>query len=211
MPNLRKIAFIALAGAFLSACASSFESEITTYHRLPQPSGESFAIQALDPHKKGSLEFAQYARMVSLELSRVGYRPAKEGQRPDLIVSMDYGLSDGRTEVRSYGSSFGYGYYGYRAWPYYHPYYHPFGHGYGYGPDIRSYAVYTHSLTLEIASTQNPDQNIYESTVVTETRSRRLNEVMPYLVESLFQQFPGPSGQVREVEIPLDGNRPGSY
>lgn len=207
MANTSKILIAALALLMVSGCAGQFRSDVSNWHRLQQPSGESFVIAAKDPMKAGSLEFAAYASMVGEELRKLGYRPAAQGVTPDLIVRVDYGISDGRTEIRSYGYS-GFGPYG--DFGYYGGFRHRsrFSHyGYGYGGsynDIRSYPVYNRQLEMEIAAANNPEANLFESRVMSEGRSNRLEEVMPLLVESMFQEFPGPSGVTRRVTIDLE-------
>ncbi|MGE0665382.1 MAG: DUF4136 domain-containing protein [Sphingomonadales bacterium] len=194
---------VALAAVLmLAGCASKFRTDVSSWHRLPPPSGETFVIDAKDPRKQGSLEFQQYAGLVAAELQRVGYRPAARGAAPNLIVRFDYGLDGAREKVRSYGGGFYGGYYGYHR-----PFWGPWG-GYGYGfddyPDVRSYTVYQRRLELEIATAANPNQNLYETRVVSDGRSNRLEEVMPLMVRSLFTEFPGPSGVTREISIDMD-------
>lgn len=211
MANTPKVLIAAVALLMVAGCASQFRSDVSSWHRLQPPSGETFTIVAKDPMKAGSLEFAAYAGLVSQGLQRMGYRPAQRGTQSDLIVRVDYGLSDARTAIRSYGGGYrGWGPYGPYGWPYYG--YSRFGYGgYGYGgPDIRSYPVYNRELKMEIASAQNPGINLFETRVMSEGRSNRLEEVMPLLVESMFKDFPGPSGVTREVTIDLDENS-GSY
>ena len=195
--------FIVLVAAFaLAGCASKFRTDVSSWHRLPAPSGESFVVDAKDPRKAGSLEFAQYAGLVAAELQRVGYRPAARVQQADLVVRFDYGLDGAREKVRSYGGTgfYGGGYYGYHR-----PWWGPWG-GYGFDdyPDVRSYTVYQRRLELEIAAAGNPGQNLYETRVVSDGRSNRLEEVMPLMVRALFTEFPGPSGVTRRVTIDMD-------
>lgn len=201
----RKTALIVMASAlFLAGCAGSFRSDVSSFHRLQQPSGESVKIVAKDPGKKGSIEFAQYATLVGEELWKLGYRPVSASQAPDLIVRIDYGIDDTRTAVRSYGYDYGYGGYGHGHFGHYGPY-GPYGYGYPGGrSDIRSYPVYTRRLEMEIAGAKAPDANLFESKVISEGRSNRLHEVMPLMVQSMFSEFPGPSGVTREVKIDLE-------
>jgi hypothetical protein len=196
------IAVVALAG-----CASKFRSDVSSWHRLPPPSGETFVVVPKDQQKKGSLEFAQYAGLVANQLQQVGYRPAARGAQPDLLVRLDYGMGDAREKVRTTGGTGFYGgYYGH-----YSPYWGPWGpYGYQDYPDVRSYTVYSRMLALEIASTANPEQNLYETRVISDGRSNRLEEVIPLMIDALFKEFPGPSGITREVTIDLD-KEAGSY
>ena len=208
MANTSKVFIAALALLMVAGCASQFRSDVSSWHRLTPPTGETFTIVAKNPMKAGSIEFAAYAGLVSQGLQRIGYRPAPRGTQSDLIVRMDYGLSDARTAIRSFGGYRGWGPYG--PYGFYGPYYGygRFGYG-GYygGPDIRSYPVYNRELDMEIATRANPGVNIFESRVMSEGRSNRLEEVMPLLVEAMFKDFPGPSGVTREVTIDLDENR----
>ena len=208
VPGMGKFFIGVLALLMVSGCAGKFRSDVSSWHRLQQPSGETFVVTAKDPMKAGSLEFAAYAGMMAEELRKLGYRPVERGGKPDLIVRVDYGVSDGRTEVRSYNYG-GYGGWGPYGWGHY-GHYSRFGYwGSPYGPgysDIRSYPVYNRKLEMEIAAAGNPNANIFESRVMSEGRSNRLEEVMPLLVESMFQEFPGPSGVTRRVTIDLENS-----
>ena len=191
---------VLLVAIMVAGCTSTFKGDVSSWHQMPPASGERYVIVPKDAGKEGSIEFAHYAEIVSQNLQRVGYRPAASTDKAELVVRIDYGVSDGRTEVRSYGSGFGYhGYYGYR--PYY---YGGWGYGYGRGySDVRSYAVYARRLEMEIAA-PGAEKNLYESTVVSEGRSNRLQESMPYMVQAMFTDWPGPSGQTRRVKLNLD-------
>ncbi len=209
MATSSRLLIVLVAALALAGCASKFRSDVSSWHRLPPPSGETFVIDAKDPRKQGSLEFQQYSSLVAAELQRVGYRPAARGAQPTLIVRFDYGLDGAREKVRSTDTGFyGGGYFGYHR-----PSWGPWG-GYGFGyddyPDVRSYTVYQRRLELEIAAADNPGQNLYESRVVSDGRSNRLEEVMPLMVRTLFTDFPGPSGVTREISIDLDKAPPAS-
>lgn len=209
MANPSRLIVALAAVLMLAGCASKFRTDVASWHRLPPPSGETFVIEARDPRKQGSLEFQQYAGLVAAELQRVGYRPAARGAQPNLVVRFDYGLDGAREKVRSYGGGFYGGYFGYHR-----PYWGGWGGGYGFGyddyPDVRSVTVYQRRLELEIADAGNPGQNLFETRVVSDGRSNRLEQVMPLMVRSLFTDFPGPSGVTREVTIDMDKAPAGS-
>jgi hypothetical protein len=183
----------------VSGCASKFKSDVTSWHQLPAPSGETFVIVAKDEGKRASIEFAHYAEIVSMALQNIGYRPARSNQAANLVVRMDYGVSDARSEISSTGGYMG-GYYG--SGPYGYGYGGGYGYGYGLGVndrDIRSYAVYSRFFELEIAASANVEANLFESRVVSEGKNSHLEEVMPLLIDSMFQDFPGHSGTTRRV------------
>lgn len=201
MKRLTKYFTLCLASVALASCASQLRSDVSSWHQLQRPSGETFVIVAKDGAKRGSIEFAHYAEMISQQLQRIGYNAARSSEQPQLVVRIDYGISDGRSQVRSYGGygHFGYGHYGY--------YGHPWGYGYGYPHyynDVRSYTVYTRRLEMEIAPASNNAVNLFESKVISDGRNNRLQEVMPYLVEAMFQDFPGPSGVTRRVTVDIE-------
>ena len=204
MANKAKILLVVAAALAIAGCAGKFRSDVSSWHRLQQPSGETFVVLAKDQAKQGGLEFAQYSGLVAEQLRLIGYRPVAPGGQPDLIVRVNYSIGDPRTEIRSYNYGSFHGHYGrhFSRGFYGHPYYgRGFGHG---GSDIRSYPLYSRRLEMEIAAAVNPDVNLFESRVISEGRSNRLEEVMPLMVESMFQDFPGPSGITREVTIDLE-------
>jgi len=196
----------------LAACGPQLvETDVTRFHSMAAPTaGQSFSIVPLE-HQRGSIEFQTYADLVAAEMSRRGYNPVPLERNPDLVVRMAYGVDQGRTEVRSspvYGS-FGYG----LGWG--RPRY---GLGLGatwpWGPDVvgmdyRSVTKYGKILELEIldgsASRRGAPQKLFEGRAVSESRARDLPAVMPYLVQALFDRFPGPSGQTVRVAIPVPG------
>lgn len=198
------IAAFALA-VLVAGCASSFKSDVARFHQLPRPSGETFVVVPKDTSLRGSLEFAQYANDIASRLTAVGYRAAAPGGASDLVVTLDYGIDDGKTAIRSYPSTFRGGYYRY-GHPWYSPWYDPWYMGYpGYAePDIRSYVIYTRKLSLEIARSGNNGERLFEGRVESRGADNRLPEVMPYMVEALFKDFPGRSGVTQEIEIPYE-------
>ena len=181
----------------LGGCASKFKSDVSSWHQLPRPNGESFVIIAKDPGKSGSIEFSHYAEYLSQSLMRVGYHPARSNETPNLVVRMDYGMSHPRSDVRSTGVQLGVGYHGYHPWGY-----GPYGYGGTFdGPDIRTIPLYNRFFMMEIAPAREGAENIYESKVISEGRDNRLEIVVPLLIDSLFQDFPGPSGVTRDVVL----------
>jgi len=203
----------------VSACNSTFRSDVTRFHELPEPRGESIVIVAADPAKNTSLEFASYANIVGGYLAKQGYVPAKDG-KPDLIVALDYSIDDGKVMIRDYGPhfSFGYGYgYGYGYSGYYDFWDTPYSY-YGYGPyfgsfysygdpferHMSSYVTYTRKLNMTIRPNKPGVKNIFEGTVESTGRGKNLTKIMPHMVQALFTNFPGVSGATDKIVIELD-------
>lgn len=210
----------------LGACASTFNSDVARFYQAPLPQGLSFNIVPLDQTKQGSLEFRQYAGLVSARLVQLGYRPVADGQTADVDVRLDYGVSPGREKIQSYpgfggfGYPYGYGYggfgYGFRS-HYYGGFGYPYGYGgfgypyglggFGYGPEITSTTIYTRGLTLDIVRAGQPTQKLFEGRVSSVGSDPRLPEVVPYLVDSLFKNFPGKSGATEQIKLPIASRR----
>lgn len=217
MTKLIKLSFICAVIGLISACNSTFKSNVSRFHELPQPQGESVVIVASDPAKNTSLEFASYANIVGGYLAKQGYVPAGDG-KPDLIVELDYSVDDGKVMVRSTPSHFSFGY-GYASgfYPYYSPWYRPYWrHGYygryGYSPfwfdhherNVRSYVNYTRKLMLTIRPNKDGVKNIFEGTVESRGRNNKLPELMPHMVQAMFTNFPGTNGTTDKVVIELE-------
>ncbi len=96
----------------LSACATGLPTKVSRFQALPAPAGQTFAIQAAEAENRGGLEFSRYAELVRRHMIAQGYSEASSPQSASLIVSLDYGVDDGRQEVVS---SPGFGRFGYRG------------------------------------------------------------------------------------------------
>jgi len=201
---LRIAAPLALA-ASLAACATPFKADVSRFAApLPAPQGQTFAVVADDPSLAGGLEFGLYADEVSQELQRVGYEPAASPETADLIVRFDYGVDDGRERVRTTpGAGFGGfgpwggfgGFGGFRnnfAFGFYDPFLA--------GPNVRSYTIYTGEIDLKIdrAST---GERLFEGRAESVSRSNRLQTIVPNLVDAMFTDFPGSSGETLRITI----------
>jgi Domain of unknown function (DUF4136) len=199
----------------LAACTTPFTADVSRFQRLPAPSGETFVIEAKDPARAGSLEFAQYAAYVERELAAIGYARAPSRDAATLTVKLDYGVNDGREKIETRYTGFGgWGWYG---WPYYgrywrhHPYYWSsfydpwWGPGFGGGPEVYSYTVYRSFLDMDIV--RKGGEPVFEGRAEANTRTSDLTKLVPNLVEAMFTGFPGNSGQT--VRVKLDPNREG--
>ena len=196
----------------LTGCYTSFKSNVSRFHELPTPKGETVMIVPLDPAKNTSLEFVSYANIVGSYLARQGYVAAGSGTA-DLVVELDYSVDDGKVMTRSYGFGYGFGshhyghhryfgHYGYFG-HYYSPFYSSF-YGHRYDRDIRSYVNYTRKMTMVIRPNKDGAKNIFEGTVESTGRSNNLAKLMPHMTQALFTNFPGQSGVTDKVVIELD-------
>ena len=204
----------------LGGCATGLPTQVSRYQAMPAPAGQSFAIQAADPEDRGGLEFSRYAELVRRHMTAQGYSEAGSPRQASLIVSLGYGVDDGRQQVVTYPSSrigrgFGYGGFGYRPYwsrfggygrlrsPFYYGWddpfwYSPFGFGYN---DIDAYTVYTSYLDMDIKRASD-GQSVFEGTAKARSRTDDLQDIVPNLVEAMFTGFPGNSGEQVRITVP---------
>ncbi len=227
MPRLGFISKVAapLALLALGGCAQTFSAKVNRFQAMPAPQGETFAIKADDPKLAGSLEFSQYASLVSQKMTALGYQPAANAANASLIVSVDYGVDEGKERTRlspSFGySGYGYGGYGgfgygrYAAFdPYFSPYRGYYGrHGYnfafGYNDpflfgsgynEVEQYTVFTSGLKMNIAR-QGGGQRLFEGKAEAMSLNNNLTYLVPNLVEAMFTGFPGNSGETVKITV----------
>ncbi|WP_234036117.1 DUF4136 domain-containing protein [Porphyrobacter sp. YT40] len=208
MKPLARVALPLALALGLSACATPFKADVSRFAvPLPAPQGQTFAVVPEDPKLAGGLEFATYANAVAAEMQQLGYTRAASPETADMLVRFDYDVDNGRERVRStpgVGGAFspwgrwgGWGG-GFGAW------------GYGFndpffgGPDVRSYTVYTSEVDLKI-DRRADGQRLFEGKAEAVSRSNRLPRLVPNLVDALFTDFPGNSGETVRITIRDDG------
>ena len=198
---MRTIALIAFLTVFTAGCSTAYRSDVTRFHKLPEPQGETVFITSSDPAKAGSLELAHYAGLLVPQLQSLGYKVVTD-PKADLVVEIDYDVTQSERLYYSYG---GYPYYYY---PFFSPYYYGFEHygfghyGFGYSyypqePYIRT--VYTNRLVMKIQRANG--ELLFEGSALMNNYRNRLPEVMPYLVDAMFTNFPGQSGETEVVRL----------
>lgn len=199
----------------LAACATPFKADVSRFAtQLPAPQGQSFAVVADNPKLAGGLEFSQYASLVSQRLARLGYTPVEDPSKATLVARFDYGVDTGRERVRStgvgpvgpWGPWGGYGgFYG-RRWggwgggfgwggPWRYGWYDPF-----FDNSIQSYTIYTSGIDLKIDRAAD-GQRLFEGKAEAVSTSNRLQYVVPNLVEAMFTNFPGNSGETVRITV----------
>jgi hypothetical protein len=216
-----KLAAVPLALGTLAACATPFNADVQRFQSaMPAPQGQTFTVIADDPTLAGGLEFRQYATYVADRMASLGYRPVNSTQSADLIVRFDYGIDKGRERVRQtgfrdpfydpwygysrfgysrfgygrgfYGPRYGRGFYGARPWSY--GFYDPF---FDSGIDVQT--VYTSGIEMKIDN--RGGQRLFEGKAEALSTSNRLQYLVPNLVEAMFTDFPGRSGETVRISV----------
>jgi len=210
MPSIKTLTRAALPVALalgLSACATnSFKADVSRFAvPLPAPAGQTFAVVPEDPKLAGGLEFATYANAVAAELTQLGYTRAASPESADMLVRFDYSVDNGRERVRTSPGVGGYGAFG--PWGRWGGWGGGFGAwGYGFndpffgGPDVRSYTIYTSGVDVKI-DRRVDGQRLFEGKAEAVSRSNRLPRLVPNLVDALFTDFPGNSGETVRITI----------
>jgi hypothetical protein len=217
MPSIRKLTFaLPVAVALgLSACAPQpFKADVSRFTvPLPAPAGQTFAVVAEDPRLAGGLEFATYANEVAAELTKIGYTKAASPETADMLVRFDYRVDNGRERVRTDFGGAGVGFGGGR-WGRWGPWgawggwnggaFGPWGFGFNdpfFGaPDVRSYTIYTSGIEVKI-DRRADGQRLFEGRAEAVSRTNRLPALVPNLVDALFTDFPGKSGETVRITI----------
>ena len=205
---------LALAG--LGGCATGFNANVSHFAtQLPAPAGQTFTIVPEDPALAGGLEFHQYAQRVADHLAAIGYRPVDNPAHATLIVHFGYGVDRGRERVTTtpgfadpfYSPWYSYptfyrgrhgrgfiGYVPYRPWGF--GWYDPFFDG----PNIDSYTVYTSGIDLKIDRAAD-GARLFEGKAEAVSTSNHLQYLVPNLVEAMFTDFPGNSGETVRISV----------
>jgi hypothetical protein len=198
----------------LTACATGLPTQVSRFQAMPAPQGQSFVIQAADPADRGGLEFAQYADIVRRHLTAVGYAEAASPHDASLVVTVDYGVDNGRERIVStpnlfndgwgYGGfGYGYGRYGYGGYGGFGRYRSPFFWGWHdpfWDYDVHSYTLYTSFLDLNIRRTAD-NQSLFEGHAQARSSTNELPRLVPDLVEAMFTGFPGNSGETVRITV----------
>jgi hypothetical protein len=212
MSFMKKILTLAAPAMLLSlaACVTGFPAQVSRFQAMPAPQGQSFVVVQKDGDKRGSLEFAQYADHVRRNLTALGYTEASSQREASFVVTLDYGVDNGRDRTVYRPDPFGYGYgFGYR------PYYSRFGYygrrspffwgwhdpfwGDPFFDSTETYTVYTSFLDLDI---RRPDgQSLFEGHAQARSRTDELPTLVPNLIEAMFTGFPGNSGETVRITV----------
>lgn len=196
---------LATALIALGGCASTLSARVTSYQQWPVGTqGEYYRIVAA-PAQSGNLQFGAFSDMLRAAIGPTGLREAVGSTQPRFNVKMEYENPVKQVWVQRYndaylndgwmGSAFG-GYYG--GW-------NRWGGGIFYSPSVVNVPVdvYRNTLTVTIFDQQDAGREVYRATATHSSQTNNLDSAMPYLMQAIFDDFPGNNGQVREVRFEL--------
>jgi hypothetical protein len=200
----------------LGGCATTIRSDVTTFHQWPAAVADKTYVFEAPPAQEDTLELRSYQNLVRGELARLGFQDAGASGTPTLKVSMRFTTTDVPVRVIQAGYPFMYYSplsvrYAYRR-PYYRglygsgwysPFYDPF---WGPTPGVFHEVTrheYHRELQVSIKSIKE-DKRLFDVTVKNNSRTMSTPVVMPALVQSAFEGFPGVNGVARTVELKRD-------
>lgn len=197
----------------LGGCATTIRSDVTTFHQWPAQIADKSYVFEVPPASEETLEWRSYQELVRGQLARQGFTDA-EGATPALSVSMRFMttvipvrvLEPVMTPYFYQSARFGYRGYGRRYWGgWYSPFYDPFWGPYpAYQSSIEEH--YRRELQVSIKSARD-GKRLFDVTVHNTSRNMSTPDIMPALVQSAFEGFPGPSGVARRVELKQEPKR----
>jgi hypothetical protein len=214
MENAMKRLFMAAGVALtllLGGCATTISSDVTTFHNWPaQMQDKSYAFVA-PPPREDTLEMRSYQELVRNQLARLGFHDSG-ASKPALLVSMHFTTTDVPVRVLEpvYPPTF-YPYARYRfigphrrywgGWysPFYDPFWDPFP-----AYEVTERHSYQRELKVSIRSAAD-GKHLFDVSVHNVSREFSTPKVMPALVQSAFEGFPGPSGVARRIELKEQG------
>ena len=207
------LALAAPLALLTAGCASGLPTQVSRFQAMPAPQGQSFVVVPGEGGK-GGLEFAQYAGLVSRHLTALGYREAPARESANFVVELDYGVDEGRDRTvirrdpfRPIGYGYGYGRpYHYSRYGYFGRYRSPFYYGWddpywyrGYDR-VESYTVYTSHLDMDISGADG--RSLFEGRAQARSTTDDLTALVPNLIEAMFTDFPGRSGETVRITVP---------
>ncbi|MES2047306.1 MAG: DUF4136 domain-containing protein [Pseudomonadota bacterium] len=208
---MKKILFSLLTASalLLCGCASTITSQVTTFHEWPNDlKGKSFAVETM-PGQESDPEFKVYAAMLGEKLQGLGYNNSKDLSSADLKVVMEYGtlVSAIQLPTAFWGIPYDpfwqihYSHF-YRRSAFYYPYYFGRPNNFYMMSDFSATRYFLHQLAISI-SERKSGKTLANIKVSTEQTSPRISKQMHYLLDSAFMEFPGESGNTKEIELPI--------
>jgi hypothetical protein len=195
----------------LGGCSTTIRSDVTTYHQWPAQLPEKTYVFDVPPAPDDTLELRSYQNLVRGELAKLGFQEASG--TPALKVAVRFTTTDVPVRMIEYTPFYyssarfafipnRYGWSPYRRGFFGPGWYDPFLGLAGYEDVIR----HTYQRDLQVAIRSATDNHpLFDVTVHNNSTTRSTPAVMPALVQSAFEGFPGPNGASRRIELKQKG------
>jgi len=214
---MRFLLLLTLSLTFVG-CGTTFRVNATRFHEFQTNTEEAFNLKKTfnvvpyDKKQKGSLAFESKAKIVSEKLEQYGMK--REKNSPQLLVFLGYSIDGGVTKsgvVPTYGQTGGgstsfsgstYGSGGFNNFSgtaYSAPTYGVTGY------QSYSRTEFTRNMSIKIVdiekSTDDEIKSVFEAQTRSVGSSGIIDEVVPFMIEAIFQDFPGPNGKTTKHDI----------
>ncbi|MDG1995499.1 MAG: DUF4136 domain-containing protein, partial [Emcibacteraceae bacterium] len=180
----------------LASCANNIKSNVTRFHQLPPANGQSIEVISIDPALQQSIEFGTYADMIGSQLGSYGYTSATDG-KSHYIAEISYSIENARGVIvensspisvgvgvgggSRRGTSVGMG----------------ISTSFGSGSRKEEYVNRLHMNIINLATTER----VFEGHAENTTNNPNLSQSMPFLINAMFENFPGESGATNTVTV----------
>ena len=205
---IKLLMLLSVASLFCSCSSTTCHTQVTRFHQLPQKGmGETFTISA--PLKHGGLEVQQHVSRMASGLVAHGWILG-EPKNYTYKVSMDYGISNGRTvhgvapiigqtgggtTTYSSGNASAYSSYGgYATGNYSGTSYTPATYGV-VGAVPTTSTVFDRYLIVLIIDGKG--RTVLEGKCFSGGSSDNLSAIVPCMIDSFLTNFPGKSGETK--------------
>ena len=211
-----RLAFALCIAALMTGCATKIRNNVTAFHEWPTDTGNRTYVITPSEQQANDLEYQSYEKLLRAELAKHGFQPVESAANARFKVAMRYKSSVRDVLVIEPVAD-----------PWYYPY-HPWGWGgpgfgpwrgpQGYyppgiyypgdwGPPIvqqqeRRYQMYARELKIVITDAKT-NRAVYDVAVNGDDELGPMPVAMPYMLQSAFKDFPGPSGVPRVVEMEM--------
>jgi hypothetical protein len=202
--NRTVLTVTAALALLLGGCATTIRSDVTTFHQWPaQLQDKTYGFDA-PPPPDDTLELRSYQNLVRAQLGKLGFQETTGA--PALKVSMRFTTTDVPVRVVQaldpfyYPSArFAYPSPYHRRGSLYSPFYDPF---WGGPPQYQVVERHVYQREVQVAIRSASDnRRLFDVTVHNNSGQRSTPALMPALVQSAFEGFPGPNGAARRIEL----------
>jgi hypothetical protein len=204
-PRLAGLATLALA---LSGCASTMSSRVTTFQQWPaDATGSRYVFERIGA-QRDSLEHAQYEEDARAVMGVTGLTEIRPGETARFGVSMEYGVTPVSVAVQRpvtdpfYPSPRPVAVIG-RDGRVYYRWVQPYPFTYTHWENTTVPAL-RNALKVEIRDRAHANAKVYEATAVHVGSDENFPAIMPWLLRSVFDNFPNANGQVRDVTYKVE-------
>ncbi len=192
-------ASVVLLCAMLGACATPFKAETTVFHQWPNHTSSSKVFRFVLPSvAEQTLERSAHENVLRQALLAKGFVESPESRT---TLSFSYQAREHRQLMGAdvFGSISIFGGGGFRRGG--------FGLGGSFplgGYPVREAVFQERTLSLVFSAEVGASQTrVYEGKAVALDGGRDALAALPYLVRALLEDFPGPSGVTRQVQLPI--------